>query len=668
MTSEADAPRPARRRLLIWAVPLGAVTVAALIGGASYLRSSGGQTDASLARDVSRSSTIAWSGDRSSLWVTSPDDDQVVELDPSSLEVRQRIAVAGQPRELTALDERIVVTGAQSTELAVIDLNPPPSDALDPGQPDVAEVPLPCGGSRAVVTVPASSEGVDRDLAVVTCASDDVLAIVDLDGLVVVGTVAVPGRPTGIVRDGQTLTVSTAGDGRLHAFALADLTRAIEPVGGSRADGGEPPPELAVEPVSTRGAWVDGGRSASTLAALDTGSRGVIGVYQVVDNERRLTREEIEAGSTYGTPKDGRARLEPAVAGACGARFSSLTDESRRLSGPVALAAAPGSELVWVVGEFSHSVSVVRCDGVGAAQRSATVASFEVGEGARGIVVADDGRAAFVDVGFDHEIAELRLPDGSTEVADDDPIERLEPDQVGRRPVEDRYLSPLAQQGRRMFNDATNTHLTPFGVVTCGSCHPSAGDDGLSWRIESSDSATREIDRKVRRTPAAWQIDPSVKPLHWDGEFRSADDLALTTIQRLLGGDGLLVDTAALRAYMAEVTAPPGRPVGADPASQRLRIAGERVLDAACASCHAGESGTDGRAHDVLAPSTIDDGALDAVITPPLTAVRGRAPYGHDGRAADLDALLEAHGDGAGGTIELSDDERAAVMAYLQDR
>ena len=219
-----------------------------------------------------------------------------------------------------------------------------------------------------------------------------------------------------------------------------------------------------------------------------------------------------------------------------------------------------------------------------------------------------------------------------------------------------------------MFDDATDPHLTPFGVVTCGSCHPSAGEDGLSWRIESMDAETGGIERKVRRTPPAWQVDPEVKPLHWDGGFTSSDDLSLDTVQRLLGGDGLMVDTAALSAYMAEVAAAPAAPAqGA--AQARLRRQGEAVVAAkGCTTCHRGEIGTDGRAHDVLAPSDVADGDLDAVITPPLRAVRCRAPYGHDGRSATLAELLRAHRDERGRPIALTDEERAAVIAYLDGR
>ena len=666
MTPEPDAPRGDRGRLVRWVLPVVAVAAAAIVAGLVHQRDRDRSTRASVAADVSRSSTIARSVDGRSLWLTSPDDDQLVEVDPSSLEAVRRIEVAGQPRELTVLGERILVTGNLSTSLAVVDPEGPGGDAQEPGEPDVEAVPLPCGGSRGVVGLPASASGPPRDLAIVTCPNDDRLAVVDLGAGRTVATVAVAGRPTGIVRDRTTITVSTAGDGGLHSFATADLVAGLE-ASPSAPEDGVAVPELDLERTDDR-AWVDGQRTASTLAALDAGPRGVVGAYQVVDNQRKLSREEIEAGSTYGSPQDGRARLEPAIAGPCGARFSSLSDEARRLSGPVALAASPTGDLVWVVGQFSHSVSVVRCDGSAPSARSATVAAFDVGDGARGIVLADGGRSAFVDVGFDHQVAELRLPGGADRLGAGDAIERTAAVQVGRRSVDDEYLSPLAQQGRRMFDDATDPHLTPFGVVTCGSCHPSAGEDGLSWRIESVDAETGGIERKVRRTPPAWQVDADAKPLHWDGGFTSSDALALDTVQRLLGGDGLMVDTAALSAYMAEVAAPPAAPErGADEAALRRR--GAAVLAAkGCTTCHTGDAGTDGRTHDVLARSDVPDGDLDAVVTPPLRAVRGRAPYGHDGRSSTLAALLGAHRDARGRPIELSAEERAAVIAYLDGR
>ena len=215
-----------------------------------------------------------------------------------------------------------------------------------------------------------------------------------------------------------------------------------------------------------------------------------------------------------------------------------------------------------------------------------------------------------------------------------------------------------------MFADATDEHLTPFGVVTCASCHPDAGEDGLSWRIE-----TDEIPVKVRRTPPVWEVDASAKPLHWDGEFDSTDDLVLTTIQQLMGGDGLLIDTAAISAYLGEALPPPGGPPSASNGEAVSR--GQAIFESpgvGCATCHVGNRGTDGQAHAVLSESEQAAGVLDEVITPPLTGIRGRAPYGHDGRASDLASLFDDHSGDHGGMLELSPAERADVVAYLRSR
>ena len=59
---------------------------------------------------------------------------------------------------------------------------------------------------------------------------------------------------------------------------------------------------------------------------------------------------------------------------------------------------------------------------------------------------------------------------------------------------------------------------------------------------------------------------------------------------------------------------------------------------------------------------------LDAVVTPSLTGTRGRAPYGHDGRAPTLAELLAEHRDAAGDPFDLSDEDLAAIATYLTTR
>lgn len=625
-------------------MPLAALAVAGLAALTTACGGPGGDGP-SAAVEASRSSTIALSPDGGALWLTSPDDDQVVEVDPETLEVERRITVDGEPAELTWAGERLVVTGAQRTSVAVLEVRGAADDAA------VTTIEVPCGGTRAV----ASAQADGRYLAFVTCPHDDVVAVVDLDAGQAAATVSLSGRPTGIVRSGDDLSVSTAGDGRIHTWSVRELVAGLGPAPAV----GQALPALAAPSGAVSEAWADGERSVSGLGSLDAGPKGVLGTYQLVDNLRKLSPEELDSDATYGSPIEGRARLEPALFGPCGARFSELTGPPRRLSGPVALAAGP-DDLVWVVGQFDRRVAVVRCAGGGASSHSPIVASFAVGDGPRGIALDHSGQLAFVDVGFDHAVAPIRLPGGPAEPDREAATAVIEPDDVGRRAVDGR-LSPLAEAGRSMFHDATDEHLTPFGVVTCASCHPAAGDDALSWRIE-----TTEIPAKVRRTQALWGTAEGT-PLHWTGDFTLVDALVLDTIQELLGGDGLLVDTRAIAAYLAESRPPPGA-APRTATDTRAVAAGAAVFERSCATCHAGPRGSDGQRHDVLAPSSDAAARMDQVVTPMLTAVRGRAPYAHDGRAATLEELLAGHDDGAGAPIELSDRELAALLAYLRTR
>lgn len=646
-----------------WAIPsivVGlavAVAVAVAVGTSSPRR-----PGPAPAGPVARSSTIAAGASGRTYWLTSPDDDRVVEVDARTLAVRRQVSVPGEPRELVRLGDRLVVTRSQATAITVIDLS-----ASTPRQ---AAIPVPCGGSHSVVAVSAGTGGLAHDTAFVTCPTDGRVAVVDLRTGVAVAQLAVPGRPTGAVVDGGTLTTSSAVGGELRTYPLASLAAALRGVGPGA------PPTLSV-PSRVHHVWVDGRRSASALGALDAGPEGTVAVYQAVDNRRAPTRAELAAGKAgYGSPLHGRARIEPALAGPCGARFADFADPGQVVSGPVAVAADPHRPLVWVVGQFSHTVAVVRCEQGAPSTTSPIVASFSVGDGARGIALGRDGRTALVDVGFDHAVARLDLP--ASVLAESAAIEASggsgraaahvalrAPTKLVRRSVSDLHLSARAQEGRRMFADATDPHLTPSGVVACASCHLDGGDDGLTWRIH-----TAVIPEKVRRTPDVWALDARTKPLHWDGSFHTADALTAQTIQQLLGGDGLLEDAGAITAYLRELRPPPARP--SRTAAERAAVARGRALFASaavgCSSCHTGRRGTDGLAHDALPPSSDPAARLERVITPPLTGVRGRAPYGHDGRAPTLPALLTLPGDRHGHAARLTRRQLADLVAYLDTR
>ena len=222
-------------------------------------------------------------------------------------------------------------------------------------------------------------------------------------------------------------------------------------------------------------------------------------------------------------------------------------------------------------------------------------------------------------------------------------------------------LSRAARSGRNLFFDATNIHLTPSGIVSCASCHPRAGADGLNWFLH-----TVNVPRKFRNTAPAWAARTEAVPFHWDGDFSDAVALTEDTIRELMEGDALLIDTLAIATYMNEVPAPSAP---WQPAWQRAAAArGEVLFQARCSACHAGPALTDGQAREVLTLSADPDGAAGPVDTPALHAVRATAPYLHDGRAKDLMAVLTTHNamDSHGQTADLAPAALADLVAYLR--
>ncbi len=594
---------------------LGVIAVATSIAVASVVWGSDDRFDPS---SSSTSASIVVVGD--DLWVTSPDDGSVAVIDRDTLDRRDAVAVGGAPVELSRVGSTTVVTNRATSDLSLI---------TDTGAVDTLAIP--CGGSHGVAALPGTASS-----AVVTCPFDARLVVVDVAAPLVVGWVGLGGRPAGVTATADRITI--AGDSDGHLWSL-DPSLLPDDAGGGRID---------VE-VSTERVWSRPDRAATMLrSVVAIGPGDVAATYQMVDNDSE--RPEGSDGS-YGSIVDGDPRIEPLVSGPCGSRFAHFDRSDRELAGPVALAWDADAERLWVVGRFTGTVAVLDCSDSGdPGSEVEMVASFRVGEGARGIALAPDGGTAYVDVGFDHSVAEL--------VVDPDaPGFGVEPQRVVRRPTGDLSLTSDALAGRRIFNDGRDRHLTPSGVATCASCHLDGGDDGVTWRISTDDIPT-----KVRRTPPLWSLGAGTKPLHWDGGFDSASRLSSDTIRNLLGGDGLLVDTANVAAYMAEIDPPPPAP-DADPVGVE---SGRDVFDLACVHCHADESGSDGSAHDLGRPSSDPDASMTEVVTPTLFGTRARAPYFHDGSADSLDAALSD--DAHGGLPSLSEEDRRDLVAYLSTR
>ena len=562
-------------------------------------------------------STILVDGD--TVLVASPDDDAVVALDAATLVERARLTIAGAPTKLGRLDDSpagpgaLVVSLAQAAEVAWID----GGGTLEHAR--VVRAPVPCGGTGAVLALSTSD-------ALVACPHDD--RLVHLRDAAVLTTYASPGRPTSLARLGDRIYVGLSRIGRVRVLDAVTFAT-IE--------------EHSLE--STPGV------AAVQLDAFATDGAALIASYQRVDFDRDRSRDPRLGG--YGAVLDGTPRLEPRLLASCGGRYARFDGSERVASGPSALAFDAARRRLWIAHRQTGNVVLVACDGgssgrglAAPSEREARVlGAVYVGRGLEGLALSDDG-AVFVDVAFDHAIAKVREVEGTPSIV----AQRT-------RSLGSTAMSAAALRGRALFHDARDTQLTPSGVVTCASCHPGGGEDGLAWFLHTS-----SVGPKLRRTPPAWGARRALAPYHWDGEHESAQELTLGTIRALLEGDGLLVELDAIAAYMEELAPPPPRPADEPVAAAR----GEALFDARCASCHPG-GGSDGLAHPIVPPSDDDAASLERAFTPTLQAVRARPPYLHDGRAATLrDVLTTADPNARHGAADLSEDELDDLVAYLE--
>ena len=257
-----------------------------------------------------------------------------------------------------------------------------------------------------------------------------------------------------------------------------------------------------------------------------------------------------------------------------------------------------------------------------------------------------------------------------------------------RRPAsvpypEDNQPTPDRERlGRTLFFDP---RLSGSGWISCGSCH----NPGFSW----SDGLPRAIGHGMqtlgRRTPTilnlAW-----APALFWDGRAESLEEQALGPIQAP-GEMNLSLDAMVWR--LREIggyrplfeRAYPGEPIAAETVAKAIAtfersvvsaqapfdrwIAGdERAIPpsarrgftlfnekAHCSVCHAGWRFTDDGFYDIGMDATdIGRGKVTPKIelthyafkTPTLRNVALRAPYLHDGSAANLQAVIELYNRG----------------------
>jgi cytochrome c peroxidase len=256
--------------------------------------------------------------------------------------------------------------------------------------------------------------------------------------------------------------------------------------------------------------------------------------------------------------------------------------------------------------------------------------------------------------------------------------------------------TPDIATGRRLFYDATDSVVS--GGLGCAGCHPEGRDDGHVWHelkhgpyssgpifvaglsLLGDGSAIGAKDDPVggfaRQTPMLAARVAAPGPYGWHGE--SAD-----LVGRLKAGFSLhrwwsnLVDGKTMReraeplaAFVREGLVPPPRrehPLTPEEARGKELFTSTRTR---CSTCHVPEKEYTDRSPTELRqlrpPINYSPDPDNAFKTPSLLYVSGTAPYFHDGSAATLEDLVDKNQDRMGRTVNLSTDERAALIAFLR--
>ncbi|GAC1536665.1 MAG: hypothetical protein NVS3B10_00740 [Polyangiales bacterium] len=552
--------------------------------------------------------------------VVDPDQGSVSLLDATTLEPMLRIEVGEEPRALLGVAGRLLVTTHRGGQLVTI----------DPASGKVLSTVSLCAGAWGLA---ASAD--ERQLAV-ACEWDETVLRLDRRTLAILQRTPVR-RPHAVAFVGDDILAAEHVGGhvvRIHAD-------------GSRETRSLVPTEAPYRPALT-------GMTANLATAIVPAFGAVFVTHLLENHDGDATREPI--ADDYGSVLDGNPKINPALTTLESARpvlYARFDGGPRVFDGPVA--AAPYGDRYLLVAHVSTN-DVAMIDTTATTPESRVVGSFAVGAGPHGVAVDEVRRVAFIDNAFDHSVSRIDLAGKAPSTSA--PRWNAELTRVRALPA---TFSPAALAGRKLFYDATNPHVTPSAAVTCATCHPDGGDDGLVWFIR-----TAKIPLKRRRTPHLANASARTAPYHWDGSLPTRGALTRATMTDLMAGDGLLVDVDSIAAYLDEIVKPP-RATPGDPAA----IARGQALfagAAGCGGCHVGDELTDRSLHAVLAPMSLQaDDVFPIADTPGLRGVFLRAPYFHDGRAADLDELLtrpDATAHGAAGA--LSPEARADLVTYLR--
>jgi len=291
---------------------------------------------------------------------------------------------------------------------------------------------------------------------------------------------------------------------------------------------------------------------------------------------------------------------------------------------------------VFVVNAGTDDISVIDQD------TGVAVANIDVGGNPRAAILTIDNTFLYV-----HNTLEGSLTIVNTRTFNVDDV----------LPISDLRVPIDLLLGAELFHAADDPRIGARSL-SCASCHFDGLSDRRVWQ--------HEIDA-VRNTPLLYDL-LNTAPYTWTGGWDELTDVELKIREWQFGtgllegepnmplGDphgGLSPDLDILAAYVASLASPPS-PHQAD--AEQLAV-GQAVFEAQdCASCHGGETFTDGMAYDVGTGGIFD--------TPTLRWLWLSAPYLHDGQAETLRDVFILPGDHQLAAT-ISPEELDALIAYL---
>lgn len=585
-------------------------------------------------RDVGRavcapSGVIVFHEQLDAVLVALADHDRVVALDSATLDVVAERSVPGRPHQLHVLgDGEVAVSLAASGEVAILraDLSEERARVAVGGEP---------GGLASldgVLVVPTARP----EPAVVWVSTRPVLAVLERTAL------ADP-RPTRVAWRSPFHLVVTHEDGIMSVLnrsprELRFRTPLVQfgPSTVRRLSGLVPRP---------------GGSMIVTYSLVNTNPLGLAGVDEQVPPVPYYAGAAGTGRAWFGSVGVVNA-LPPYGDPSTIGPLAGWTDVSGTGAGVAAAC---------TVSDGSASVIAVRGTGevrafmaqLDDAMRSRPNPPLQVGVGVEGLTLSPFARRVYAYNPFTETVTSAALRHGSTDWHD---WVELDLEAIRTRQLAAPVLEGAAARGRELFH-SVDENLAFQGAISCSSCHPDGGTDGLTWQFPEGPRQTQPLWGGVRETA----------PFHWDNLVEDLHQLNEVTVQSRMGGTGLLDDDLEdLGAYLDTLRPPPPPHVDGSAAARGQALFDSEELG--CRECHTGPHFTDGLSWSVGTSATeIRRESLEVVATPALHGLAATAPYLHDGSAPTLRDLVDrlVVTDRMGRGSRLTEQEIDDLVTYL---